>query len=98
MSRLLVLVFAALVGLAALAGTGSVAGAVENPDYTAPPPSSVTNNSVPTLRQTTSTSTAATPSTQRLAITGAETTQLVAIGGVLVAAGAVTLVVRRRVA
>lgn len=74
---------------------GSAAGAVDNPDYTAPPPSSVVENSVPqTARQISSA--AATPSRQRLAITGADSLGLVVVGALLLAGGAATLLVRRR--
>ena len=72
---------------------GSAAGATGNPDYTAPPPTTVVTNSVPkTVRQAHTT----TVSRQQLAITGSDMNQLALIGGVLVAGGAGTLVLRRR--
>ncbi len=87
---------------------GSAAGAVENPDYTAPPPStpvSVLPVKVDAVRAqpavaANSTRGVADPSAanQRLAITGSETTQLVALGALLVAGGAGLVAVRRRTA
>ncbi len=73
---------------------GSAAGAVDNPDYTVPPPSSVVSNETPrAIRQ----SVAATPAArERLAITGSDATQLAVVGGILVAGGAATLGLRRR--
>lgn len=74
---------------------GNAAGATGNPDYTAPPPTSVVHNSVPkTVRQAPATPVAR----QQLAITGSDMNQFALIGGVLVAAGAGTLVLRRRTA
>ena len=82
---------------------GSMAGAVENPDYTAPPPSvpvTVLPAKVDAIRARPA---VAAPSNQRaanqqLAITGSETTQLVVVGLLLVAGGAGLLVARRRTA
>ncbi|HEX2575986.1 MAG TPA: LPXTG cell wall anchor domain-containing protein [Aquihabitans sp.] len=73
---------------------GSAAGAVDNPDYTAPPPTSVVSNSTPpAVRE----SVAATPAArERLAITGSDATQMAVVGGLLVAGGAATLGLRRR--
>lgn len=99
MSRLIVLVFSALLAGATLFGNPSAAGAVDNPDYTAPPPSVAIQNRTPTVRTASTTSTASKPSAPtrtRLAITGAETTQLVYFGTLLVASGAMTLALRRR--
>lgn len=87
---------------------GSVAGAVENPDYTAPPPSTPVTvlpakidavRARPAVAASSDKSVAnASEANQRLAITGSETTQLVAIGALLVAGGASLLIVRRRAA
>lgn len=82
---------------------GSAAGAVENPDYTAPPPSTPITV-LPARADTARAQPAvAAPSNQgaanqRLAITGSETTQLVVVGALLVAGGAGLMVVRRRTA
>lgn len=74
---------------------GTAAGAVDNPDYTAPPPTSVVTNSGPTTVARPATTPAA---RNRLAITGSDMSQLVLVGGVLVAGGAGTMVLRRRAA
>ena len=93
MRRSLQFALALAVASVALAfGTAAGAGS-DNPDYTAPPPTSVVRNSVPT--------TVARPPTKpternRLAITGSDMSQLVLVGGVLVAGGAGTMVLRRR--
>lgn len=99
-------VLAAVVIFAAFAfGSTSVAGAVENPDYTEPAPTTpvepepeVINNNVVKPVVKPATTAAATPAVanQRLAITGAETVQMVVIGAVMVAGGAGLLVLRRR--
>lgn len=99
-------VLAAFVIFAAFAfGSTSVAGAVENPDYTEPAPTTpvepepeVINNNVVKPVVKPATTAAATPAVanQRLAITGAETVQMVVIGAVMVAGGAGLLVLRRR--
>ena len=87
--------FALAVVVASMAlAFGTAAGAVDNPDYTAPPPSSVVRHSTPpAIRQV---SKAVAPSRQRLAITGSDSAQFALIGGLLVAGGAGTLVLRRR--
>lgn len=86
-------VFLALVVAVVTLGLAQPAGAVDNPDYTAPPPASVVESSTPApVRQV---QTAAVP--QRLAITGSDSVQLAVLGAVLVAGGAVVLVARRRV-
>ena len=87
---------------------GSAAGAVENPDYTAPPPSTPVTvlpakidavRARPAVAAPSNTGvTNASKANQRLAITGSETTQLVVIGALLVAGGSSLLVVRRRTA
>lgn len=82
---------------------GAAAGAVENSDYTAPPPSTPVTDpptEVASLRanRTAAVPAAAAPSNQRLAITGSETTQLLVIGTLLVAGGAGLMVARRRTA
>lgn len=83
---------------------GTAAGAVENPDYTAPPPSTPVTDpptQVATLRANRAAASpvaAAAPSNQRLAITGSETAQLLVIGALLVAGGATLMAVRRRTA
>ncbi|CAN5805015.1 hypothetical protein BH10ACT1_BH10ACT1_33160 [soil metagenome] len=92
--RTVQLVVALAIASLAFASAGS-AGAVDNPDYTAPPPTSVVSNSTPRpVRQVASV--AATPSRQQLAITGSDVLQLVVVGAVLVAGGTATLVLRRR--
>lgn len=90
--RSLQVFFALVVAVVAL-GLAQPAGAVDNPDYTAPPPSSVVESSTPAPVQ--NVQTAAVP--DRLAITGSDSAQLAAFGAVLVAGGAVVLVARRRV-
>lgn len=94
--RPLQLTLAILVTCVALAW-GSAAGAVDSPGYTAPPPSQPVGTTTPqSARQITQRPAAATPSRQRLPITGSDSTQLVVIGGVLVAGGAGLLALRRR--
>lgn len=82
---------------------GSAAGAIENPDYTAPPPSTpvtVLPARVDAVRAQPAVAAPSNPSVanQRLAITGSETTQLVVVGALLVAGGAGLMVARRRTA
>ncbi|MBX3284949.1 MAG: LPXTG cell wall anchor domain-containing protein [Actinobacteria bacterium] len=87
-------VFLALVVAVVALGLAQPAGAVDNPDYTAPPPSTVVQSTTPAPVQQVQTA-AAVP--DRLAITGSDSAQLAVIGAVLVAGGAVVLVARRRV-
>lgn len=75
---------------------GSMAGAVENPDYTAPPPSTPITALPAKIEAVRAKPAVAAASNQRLAITGSETTQLVVTGALLVAGGAGLMVVRRR--
>lgn len=86
--------------VAALAfGFASPAGAVDNPDYTAPVPSTTVPVSVvaettpPAVQKTT----AVPAANQRLAITGADSAQLAMFGVVLLAGGGITLAARRRI-
>ncbi len=82
--------------VAALALSVAVpAGAVGNPDYTAPPPAE-TVTTPPPVRQVASAASA--PSRQRMPITGADTAQLALVGGLLVAGGAGLVLARRRTA
>jgi len=92
--RSLQVFFALVVAVMALS-LAQPAGAVDNPDYTAPPPASVVESSTPAPLPVRQVQTAAAP--QRLAITGSDTAQLAVLGAVLVAGGAVVLVARRRV-
>ena len=78
---------------------GSVAGAVDNPDYTAPSPSTpvrVVPTRVAAVRAKPAVADPAKAANQRLAITGSETLQLVVVGAVLLVGGAGLMVVRRR--
>jgi LPXTG-motif cell wall-anchored protein len=85
-------VFVAVVVAVAALALANPAGAVDNPGYTAPPPSSVVQTSTPApLRQV---QTAAAP--QRLAITGSDSLQLAVLGALLIVGGAGALVARRR--
>jgi LPXTG-motif cell wall-anchored protein len=93
--RTLQLALTALVAVLALS-LAAPAGAVGNPDYTAPPPTGAVSTPPP-ARQITS-SQAAAPSRQRLPITGSDTVQLALIGGLLVAGGAGLVSVRRSTA
>lgn len=93
--QFLVAVVVASVALA----LGSAAGAAPNPDYTAPASASVVNNPGPQPVRRSSVGVedvAAAPGRQQLPITGSDVAQLALVGGVLVAVGAVTMVVRRR--
>ncbi len=77
-------VFLALVVAVVALGLAQPAGAVDNPDYTAPPPASVVESSTPEpVRQV---QTAAVP-VQRLAITGSDSAQLAVLGAMSVGAG-----------
>lgn len=80
--------------LAALGSLASPASATENPDYTAPPPTTVVTTPQPATKV--KTAVAVTPVRTRLAITGSDATDTVVIGVVLVASGAALLAVRRR--
>lgn len=89
--QLLMVLLVAVVGLS----LGSAAGAVDNPQYTTPPPASVQSNSTPQpVRKLTSS--AAAPARTRMPITGSDVTQLAIVGAVLVGGGATVLAVRRR--
>lgn len=94
MCRTLKLLVAVLAATFALA-VSAPAGAVGNPDYTAPPPSEPVSSPPPPARQVTR---AAAPGPQRLPITGSDTVGFAVIGAALVAGGAGVLVVRRRLA
>lgn len=89
--RTLSLTLALVVGSLLLAGP---AGATENPDYTAPPPTTVITTPPPATKV--KTAVAVTPVRTRLAITGSDATGTVLFGAGLVAAGVGVLVVRRR--
>ncbi len=103
-------VLAASLAVAASLLIGSAAGAVDNPDYTAPAPTQVVQNpalvaeravapraaAAPAANAANAAASASAASRQRLAITGSDTAQLVALGSVLVAAGVGTLLLRRR--
>lgn len=83
--------------LATLAlGFSSPAGAADNPDYTAPAPTTVVVT--PTEPAQPQAVRAAAPTAQRLAITGSDSAQLAVVGGVLLLGGAAILVARKRVA
>ncbi len=89
--RTLQLLLAVAVATVALAlGTG--AGATGNPDYTVPPPSSAVHRPAPKAPKAVK----AKPTRHRLAITGSDVGELVLMGGVLVAGGAGTMMLRRR--
>lgn len=75
--------------------TGSPAHATTNPDYTAPPPTTVITTPTPTT-QPVKTAVAVTPVRTRLAITGSDATGTAVIGASLVALGVGVLVIRRR--
>ena len=81
--------------IAGLLWTSSPAGATENPDYTAPPPTTIVSTPTPTTSPV-KTAVAVTPVRTRLAITGSDATGTVVVGVTLVALGAGVLVVRRR--
>jgi len=100
--RSLTFIFALAVAALAL-GTATPAGAVDNPDYTAPAPttvvvpSSVQAETTPTpveVRQVT----AVPAANQRLAITGSDSAQMAMVGAALLGVGGVVMVLRRRVA
>lgn len=94
--RTLQFALAVLVASVAL-GLGTTAGAVPNPDYTAPPPAQQVRNPSPPARQVASAAPAsASTSREMMPITGSDTAQLALIGGVLLAVGAGTMVLRRR--
>ena len=79
---------------------GSMAGAVDNPDYTAAPPSMPMVQSLPAVIQKARNVPAApsVPVTNRtkMPVTGSDLVQLFAMGAVLVVGGAALLTVRRR--
>ncbi len=80
--------------LAGLLWSAAPAGAAENPDYTAPPPTTIVTTPQPTTEV--KTAVAVTPVRTRLAITGSDATGTVVLGAGLVAVGAGLLVLRRR--
>lgn len=91
--RTLHLTAALLIGGLFWAASGT-AGATENPDYTAPPPTSVVTTPPPATKVKTAVAVA--PVRTRLAITGTDSTGTVVVGVSLIALGAGTLVLRRR--
>lgn len=99
--RVLVLLLAALLGLAVLGGAAP-AGAVDNPTYTAPPPATTITSPGPTTTAAADdevvTAVKVEAARTRLAITGSDATGLAVLGGVLVLAGVGVLVARRRAA
>lgn len=80
--------------LVAVLWLAAPASATENPDYTAPPPTSVVTTPPPATKV--KTAVAVTPVRTRLAITGSDAADMALIGAVLVAGGVGVLVVRRR--
>ena len=94
MSLRRVLSMTVAVVLAALVSLAAPASATENPDYTAPPPTTVVTTPQPATKV--KTAVAVTPLRTRLAITGSDATGTVVIGVVLIAGGAALLAVRRR--
>ena len=95
-ARFFAIVLAALLGAVVL-GSGATAGAVDNPAYTSPPPSTVITTPpsvVPVQRVATAVTVR--PVRSQLAITGSDVGQTALVGGVLLFAGVAVLVVRRR--
>lgn len=90
--RTLLLTVAAVIAALWLV-TATPAGAVDNPDYTSPPPSTVVTTPPPAKRVTTAVRVA--PLRTRLAITGSDATGTAVLGVSLVVLGAGVLVVRR---
>jgi LPXTG-motif cell wall-anchored protein len=82
--------------VAGLFWASAPAGAVENPDYTAPPPTTIVTTPTPTTTAAVKTAVAVTPVRTRLAITGSDATGTVVLGAGLVTLGAGLLVLRRR--
>jgi LPXTG-motif cell wall-anchored protein len=93
MRRIASLLLAVLIGAAVLGGAAP-AGAVDNPNYTAPPPTTPVTSPQP-ARQVETAVTAA-PVRTRLAITGSDATGLALLGGSLLLGGAAVLALRRR--
>ena len=100
--RSLTFVFALAVAALAL-GIATPAGAVDNPDYTAPAPTTVVPTSVQaettpeTTPQAVKQTTAVPAANQRLAITGSDAAQMAVVGVALLGAGGAIMAVRRRV-
>lgn len=92
--RNLQLALTALVAVVALS-LAVPAGAVGNPDYTAPPPAETVTTPPPARQVTTA---ASAPSRQSLPITGSDAAQLALVGGLLVVGGAGLVAARRRTA
>ena len=94
-ARFFAIVLAALLGAVVLGS--ATAGAVDNPAYTSPPPSTVITTPpsvVPVQRVATAVTVR--PVRSQLAITGSDVGQTALVGGVLLFAGVAVLVVRRR--
>lgn len=95
--RTLHVTLAVLVGaLLWVAAGASPAGATDNPDYTAPPPTTVVTTPAPAAETKVKTAVAVAPLRTSLAITGSDATGTAVLGAGLVAAGAGILVLRRR--
>lgn len=84
--------------LATLLSVASPAAALDNPDYTVPPPSTVITTPPPATPTTAPVQTAVRREVvrTRLAITGSSAGVVAAVGATLVGLGAVALVLRRR--
>lgn len=103
-TRLLTSLAAALLVACAVLAMANPAGAVENPDYTAPPPSTIiapgpsagTDPPASQPVRKVTTAVAVRPMRTQLAITGSDLAQTAAVGSALLAIGAVLLVLRRR--
>jgi LPXTG-motif cell wall-anchored protein len=96
--RLVTFLAMGLLAMGLLLAAPTTAGAVTNPDYTVPPPTStvVSTPAPPAARQPVSTAVRVAPLRTRLAITGSETVALAVVGSAMVAGGVVALAVRRR--
>lgn len=93
--RIVQLTTALLVGGLLWAGAGAgTAGATENPDYTAPPPTTVVSTPQPATKV--KTAVAVRPVRTRLAITGSDQTGTVVVAVTMIGLGAGALVLRRR--
>jgi LPXTG-motif cell wall-anchored protein len=96
--RTMALLTIGLLAMGLLLSSPSAAGAVTNPDYTVPPPTStvVSTPAPPAARQPVSTAVRVAPLRTRLAITGRETVTMAVVGSALIAGGVAVLAVRRR--
>ena len=94
--RALSLIAALAFGVLLAVGIAGPAGAVDNPTYTAPPPTTPVTSPPPTRTEKVETAVNRSEVRTRLAITGSDTTSLFLVGTLLLATGVAVMYARHR--